>query len=473
MIPEKSAWRSLSLFALLAAFALAPLTAGATCGVTWVNATNISTGSILRGVAYGAGLYVAVGDGGTIITSVDGNYWTPHATGTSDSLSAIVYAAGKFVVVGGKTTLTSTDGLTWNKKQITFVDDLEGLAYGNGVFVAVGINANIITSPDGVNWTTIFHYDGIDLNGVFFHNGMFVAVGQAGWTCNSVDGGATFTAYWAQLVTNLRSITYGNGQWVCVGDNGTAFTSDDGLIWSQQDPHTNNHLFGVTYAAGLYISVGKSGTIRYSTDAVTWDIAQSPSQADLEGVGYGGNRFIAVGQAAALNNACEATYALSGQVTLQSGAAAGNVQVSLSGAASQVTHTADDGTYSFASVSDGSYTVTPASSGYTFEPASLNVTVSGQNVTGVDFVMKSAVNPPVITSVAKVSNPFRLKVYGSNFHSGCAVRVNDTEVTTVYKNTGLLVAKGVAGLIPKGTTVEITVINHDDGGVSDPYSFHR
>ena len=81
--------------------------------------------------------------------------------------------------------------------------------------------------------------------------------------------------------------------------------------------------------------------------------------------------------------------------------------------------------------------------------------------------------PPSISNVAKATNPFRLKVYGSNFHPGCAVRVNATEVTTVYKSAGYLVAKNVSTLIPKGSTVQITVINKDDGGVSAAYSYTR
>jgi hypothetical protein len=474
MLFGKKSCRGFWIVAGLAAMlALAPLAAGATCGVNWTNATNISTGSYLRAVIYGAGKYVAVGDNGTIITSVDGNYWTPQATGTTDGLWSVVYEGGKFVAVGGKTTLTSTDGQAWNKKQITSVDDLRGLAYGNGLYVAVGLNANIITSPDGVTWTTMYHYDGIDLYGISFQGGRFVAVGQWGWTCTSEDG-ITFLAFPTNVLTNLRSITYGDGQWVCVGDNGTAFTSPDGLVWTQQDPHTQKDLYDILHANGLYIAVGVLGTIVHSTDAIVWDIASSPSQSDMHGVGYGGDRFIVVGQAAALTNACKAVHLISGEVVTESGSPVGNVQLQLSGSASDVTHTENDGTYSFANLADGAYTVTPSSSGSAFTPASLNVTLSGQDATGRNFVMTPTVNPPVITAVLKASNPFRLKVMGSNFHSGaCSVRVNGVGVATVYKNSGLLVAKNVASLIPKGTTVQITVINTDDGGVSGAFPFTR
>jgi hypothetical protein len=39
-------------------------------------------------VTYGNGLFVAVGDGGTILTSPDGVTWTAQTSGTSNSSAA-------------------------------------------------------------------------------------------------------------------------------------------------------------------------------------------------------------------------------------------------------------------------------------------------------------------------------------------------------------------------------------------------
>ncbi|MGA9751410.1 MAG: PKD domain-containing protein [Acidobacteriota bacterium] len=86
-----------------------------------------------------------------------------------------------------------------------------------------------------------------------------------------------------------------------------------------------------------------------------------------------------------------------------------------------------------------------------------------------------AINPPVISSVTKVGNPFRLKIYGSNFHGNCTVKVNGASVPlSQYKSPSLVVAKKGAALkamVPKGVSVQITVTNNDDGGVSAPFSF--
>jgi photosystem II stability/assembly factor-like uncharacterized protein len=85
------------------------------------------------------------------------------------------------------------------------------------------------------------------------------------------------------------------------------------------------------------------------------------------------------------------------------------------------------------------------------------------------------VPPPVISSVAAVANPLRLKVMGSNFESGATVKIDGTAVpTTVYKSSTQLVAKGstLKTLVPKGRQVSVTVSN-PDGGESVGYTYSR
>ncbi|MEE9398950.1 MAG: S8 family serine peptidase [Dehalococcoidales bacterium] len=83
-------------------------------------------------------------------------------------------------------------------------------------------------------------------------------------------------------------------------------------------------------------------------------------------------------------NAFLITYSISGQVT-SNGTGLNGVTITLSGDASDTTTTDNDGNYSFSGLSNGSYTVTPSLEGYTVDPTSRDVTISGQNETGVDF----------------------------------------------------------------------------------------
>src|SRR5271155_2701609 len=73
------------------------------------------------------------------------------------------------------------------------------------------------------------------------------------------------------------------------------------------------------------------------------------------------------------------TYSILGSIT-----PAGNgsgATVVLSGAASASTTADGSGAFSFSGLANGTYTLTPSRTGYTFSPTSQNVTVSGANVT--------------------------------------------------------------------------------------------
>lgn len=78
-------------------------------------------------------------------------------------------------------------------------------------------------------------------------------------------------------------------------------------------------------------------------------------------------------------------YNISGMV---SGGATNNsgVTIKLSGSATQTMTTAAGGSYSFAGLANGSYTVTPTLSGYTFTPASSTVSVSYNNFSSINFM---------------------------------------------------------------------------------------
>ena len=79
------------------------------------------------------------------------------------------------------------------------------------------------------------------------------------------------------------------------------------------------------------------------------------------------------------------TYSISGRVTLN-GSGLSGVTITLTGSGSTSTTTDSSGNYSFSSAANGSYTVTPTMTGYTFTPANRTANVSGANVTVPDFV---------------------------------------------------------------------------------------
>ena len=78
------------------------------------------------------------------------------------------------------------------------------------------------------------------------------------------------------------------------------------------------------------------------------------------------------------------TYSISG--TINPVAGGGGATVTLSGGAGATTTANSSGNFTFSGLTNGTYTVTPSHAGYTFSPTSLNVTVSGANITtGLNF----------------------------------------------------------------------------------------
>ena len=92
-----------------------------------------------------------------------------------------------------------------------------------------------------------------------------------------------------------------------------------------------------------------------------------------------------------------ATWSLSG--TIAPAANGSGSTVTLSGASS-ATATADgSGGYSFNGLSNGTYTVTPSKSGFTFTPSSRSATIDGANVAAIDFTAQATAPPTAIQLV--------------------------------------------------------------------------
>ena len=86
------------------------------------------------------------------------------------------------------------------------------------------------------------------------------------------------------------------------------------------------------------------------------------------------------------------TYSISG--TISPATNGSGATVTLSGASGATTTANSSGNYSFTGLANGSYTVTARKNGFSFSPASVPVTVSGANVTGMNL---SAYSGPSVT----------------------------------------------------------------------------
>jgi len=282
----------LVLFSLLAG--IIPTFASAAEFDDWIIRSPLPTSNSLSDVTYGNGTYVAVGTNGTIVTSIDGENWTTHTSGTERTLVDVAYGNGTFVTVGqAGTVLTSSDGELWINRDPGTMMDLYDITYVDGTFVAVGLGGTILFSSDGVNWTSRTSGTATSINAIDYGNGAYVAVGNAGLIVTSNDG-VNWTSR-TGATQELNGVAYGSGTFVVVGIDGQIATSNDGESWTSRTSGTADDLRGVTYDNDLFVAVGFNGTILTSTDGFNWTSRISEFEKIINGVTYGNGMYVAVG----------------------------------------------------------------------------------------------------------------------------------------------------------------------------------
>lgn len=82
---------------------------------------------------------------------------------------------------------------------------------------------------------------------------------------------------------------------------------------------------------------------------------------------------------------------------------------------------------------------------------------------------------PAIDGVASLTSPLRLKVSGSGFRDGCVIQVDGKAAPqTHWKGDGVALATGAGlkAMVPRGSAVDVTVVN-PDGAKSAPFHFTR
>ena len=106
------------------------------------------------------------------------------------------------------------------------------------------------------------------------------------------------------LSVGIKSIAYGNGKFVAVGDintgsgstvaNNTAYYSADGVTWTAATFPESKKWTGVAFGGDKFVAVSSNGTICYSADGIAWSTASNPAPNATD-VCYGNGVFVAVG----------------------------------------------------------------------------------------------------------------------------------------------------------------------------------
>jgi hypothetical protein len=286
----------------------------------WHWRNPLPQGHAIRGMTYDNGLFVAVGDRDTILTSPDGTNWTRRSARTGGNMNGVTCLDGLFVAVGDQGIVSSPDGAAWTSRLAPAFVGLKSVAARPGLFVAVGgtgdsTRGTTWSSPDGITWTphttpVLTLGDRGLLWSVTCSNGLFVAVGeydllpQRGQSIITSADGVTWTVRRdAPYEGAVYGVTFGNGRFIAVGDGGF-YSSIDGTSWSLSATLVGGYYAAVTYQGGRFVAVGgqddavllrAAGLIATSTNGVSWSTQAVASSFTLNASAYGNGVSVAAG----------------------------------------------------------------------------------------------------------------------------------------------------------------------------------
>jgi hypothetical protein len=229
---------------------------------------------LIRGVAGGDGVLVAVGGGNNtsqVLVSTDGTNFEARSPGLGDWIGGAAFLGDDLIVVGGNgLRLRSSDqGRNFGDRGGYYEGHFRAVASGGGRVLAVGDtygsqNVGLSSSTtDGRTWSPV-QTGGEKLWAVAYGNGRFVAVGDNG-RCTSTTDGAAFEERQCGNAA-LYQVDFGDGHFV-TSNGSTQYTSTDGLSWTPDNVATP---YRQAYGDGIWVGVGGDAHRYRSTDGRTF-----------------------------------------------------------------------------------------------------------------------------------------------------------------------------------------------------------
>ena len=296
------------------------------------SASDWDQNSSINSINWNGNQFLAVGGLGCASTSPDGVTWTYNAGLRSlgwASANKVTWTGSNYVVTGSSTSnsataATSPDGLTWTNSSSALTSTYFSTLSGQSASLAANSNTVLIGGNNGAlasstnTGTTWAYNDGLaksqtvwgsntNINCITFGNSVFVTC-NAGKSAISADG-VTWT-YSNQLsttgwgLTQARGITYGNSQFLVVGDNGAGAISSDGLTWTYLNTLVNSTgvrtLKTVAWNGSIFLIGREDGRTATSSNGTTWQGQASPGSGSwgtipINAIIWAGTKFLAVG----------------------------------------------------------------------------------------------------------------------------------------------------------------------------------
>ncbi len=251
-----------------------------TDGRNWT-AIDLPTEEWISNLTHAGGLFFATGWNAMLLTSPDGQTWTPRNPGfTAEESKPALYHArhlnGRYLVGGSNgVVLSSSDAVTWTRHLTGNSNDwIYDLEWRDGAYYAIGHLGNLRRSTDLVDWTNVSTGMTEGLAGLAWFQSRLYVAGRNGHLASSADL-ATWTSHRTGQEHNHSAVAFGAGKFVAATYNGRLRSSVDGLAWTTAFEPAGAPIWNdVIFADGRFVALASDNRISQSLDGVTWSQPQ-------------------------------------------------------------------------------------------------------------------------------------------------------------------------------------------------------
>lgn len=270
-------------------------------GKSWTVTNYVGNGQYYNALRYLNGNWIIIGNNGLIKTSTDMINWTVRNSGTTVFLSDVTWNGTYYVVCGDSSTyLRSSDLVTWtpsvSKPTTTGVPVF--MATNGSRFVTTDrINGQIVSSADGLNWSSVYSFGGSSGSQCSYGNGAFLCGGNNGKLAYSTDG-ITFVAKSCpsspQFYTSFYDTLY--SRWIMFSAGTVAISTDQSTNnWVTYPTGQTETIYFALRVDDTIVAVGANGRIMTSPDGRYWTNRYSGTSAFMYGSAVNGHDLYATG----------------------------------------------------------------------------------------------------------------------------------------------------------------------------------
>jgi photosystem II stability/assembly factor-like uncharacterized protein len=243
-------------------------------GLTWHEIVQPTPRNVF-GVTWADTVFVAVGEGDLILTSIDGTDWVQRLTGHAARVLRDVTASDhRIVAVGGHLASgnkylgdvrISSDGIEWEPVEVEIDCELTSVAWTGHSFVAAGFRKDgtvtVWLSESGATWTLSHEQENF-----YFNRPCIASCGDTVVIVAGKEGAGilfspemrTWSIALQPQSNGLYAVAWTGSRFVAIGSGGVALSSLNGFDWSSHETKIPHSFWGVTGSRRQIVAVGGS-----------------------------------------------------------------------------------------------------------------------------------------------------------------------------------------------------------------------